>query len=143
MGGETEESQEKKTGEYEDINEIDETGETGDPLHGFMVVPAVPDRQYSRTPKDYLNSLQLNLNIPNSLDVPPASRSQKVKSDVTSSSLSEEREDERKDFRDGREEDVRRRFRQCQSECVHQLCVPVNDLTVYNVCVNNCRNLCV
>merc|ERR1712098_150923 len=120
--------------------ETKDTEDTSDPFNGFMVVAAVPDRQYSRTPKDYLNSLQLNLNIPNSLDLSSSARSEIVKTHVTSSSLSEERKEDRKD---GTEEDVRRRFRQCQSKCVHQQCLPVRDLTVYDVCVIKCRNLCV
>merc|ERR1712115_85389 len=123
-----------------------ESDESEDPYLRFMAVPAVPDTvsavQQSRKPKDSLNSLPLRLNVQNSigqdspaqqLPVPstPAQQPPVIKEPVTSGLSAEEEKKEK-----------RKKFKRCQGRCVQKFCLPVGNLTVYEECVNKCKDFC-
>merc|ERR1711962_33192 len=130
--------------------------ESEDPYLRFMAVPAVPDTvsaaQQSRKPKDSLNSLPLRLNVQNSIgqDSPaqqapvqkapvqrapapstPAQQAPVIKEPVTSGLSAEEEKKEK-----------RKKFKRCQGRCVQKFCLPVGNLTVYEECVNKCKDFC-
>merc|ERR1711962_1170328 len=140
--------------------------ESEDPYLRFMAVPAVPDTvsavQQSRKPKDSLNSLPLRLNVQNSIgqdspaqQVPvqrapvpsapaqqapvqgkpapstPAQQAPVIKEPVTSGLSAEEEKKEK-----------RKKFKRCQGRCVQKFCLPVGNLTVYEECVNKCKDFC-
>merc|ERR1711962_552504 len=145
--------------------------ESEDPYLRFMAVPAVPDTvsavQQSRKPKDSLNSLPLRLNVQNSIgqDSPaqqapvqqapvqrkpapstpaqqapvqqapvqstPAQQAPVIKEPVTSGLSAEEKKKEK-----------RKKFKRCQGRCVQKFCLPVGNLTVYEECVNKCKDFC-
>jgi len=145
--------------------------ESEDPYLRFMAVPAVPDTvsavQQSRKPKDSLNSLPLRLNVQNSIgqDPPaqqapvqkapvqrtpvpsapaqqapvqrkpapstPAQQAPVIKEPVTSGLSAEEEKKEK-----------RKKFKRCQGRCVQKFCLPVGNLTVYEECVNKCKDFC-
>merc|ERR1711962_1814448 len=130
--------------------------ESEDPYLRFMAVPAVPDTvsaaQQSRKPKDSLNSLPLRLNVQNSIgqDSPaqqapvkqapvqskrvlstPVQQTPVIKEPVTSGLSAEEEKKEK-----------RKKFKRCQGRCVQKFCLPVGNLTVYEECVNKCKDFC-
>merc|ERR1712115_561778 len=148
-----------------------ESDESEDLYLRFMAVPAVPDTvsavQQLRKPKDSLNSLPLRLNVQNSIgqDSPaqqppvqkapvqrtpvpsapaqqppvqqapvpstPAQQAPVIKEPVTSGLSAEEEKKEK-----------RKKFKRCQGRCVQKFCLPVGNLTVYEECVNKCKDFC-
>ena len=97
-----------------------------DPYLDFMPVPAVPDpsrvSQEARRPKEGINSLDINLSLQNTIQ--PSGPATKAP----------EAEDDRKE--------ERRKFKRCQGRCVQQFCLPVDNLTVYEKCVDKCKSFC-
>merc|ERR1712115_770469 len=133
-----------------------ESDESEDLYLRFMAVPAVPDTvsavQQLRKPKDSPNSLPLRLNVQNSIgqDSPaqqppvqqapvqrkpapstPAQQAPVIKEPVTSGLSAEEEKKEK-----------RKKFKRCQGRCVQKFCLPVGNLTVYEECVNKCKDFC-
>ena len=131
---------------------------TSDPYLQFMPVPAVPspstDTQAPRQPKDSLNSFDINLNLPNTVEEattkvpttrtpisripiaasraplpnPPAAKRNKAPA-VTSTS-----EEDKKA--------ARKKFKRCHGRCVQKQCLPVGNFAVYEKCQAKCRGLC-
>ena len=97
-----------------------------DPYLEFMPVPAVPHAtkvtQESRRPKAGLNSLPINLSLPNSIKPrgpaakPPAAQ-------------------------DDSQEEGRKKTK-CQRRCVQQFCLPVDKYSVYDKCGDKCKTFC-
>lgn len=142
-----------------------ESEESEDPYVRFMAVPAVPNTvpevpstvpavadtvsavQQSRKPKDSLNSLPLRLNVQNSIrqDSPvqqaPVQTTPVKKTRVQQTPVIKEpatrglsAEEEKKE--------KRKKFKRCQGRCVQKFCLPVGNLTVYEECVNKCKDFC-
>ena len=138
-----------------------------DPYLQFMPVPAVPSpdsgSQEARRPKDSLNSLGINLDLQNTIEVTPApshaigrapdNRAPATRAPVTRapayrapatrapaarapsppSPVSLSQEDKKA---------ARRKFKRCHGKCVQKFCLPVGNLSVYDKCVDKCRGLC-
>jgi len=126
-----------------------------DPYLQFMPVPAVPQRDTSRPrqPKDSLNSLQLNLNLPNSVEGtetprPPVQRAP-VPRDPTPAPTPAPSQAPSPDFApvppniiSDPSTETRKKFKRCHGRCVQKFCLPVTELTVYQNCVDKCKSLC-
>jgi len=115
-----------------------------DPYLQFMPVPAVPDPatdlQASRQPKDSLNTVDLNLNLPNRVDLEPSiTRRPQV------NSLGPSNNPQKPEFSFSSEDDkkeARRKFKRCHGRCVQKQCLPVGNLNDYHKCVDNCKQNC-
>ena len=110
-----------------------------------MPVPAVPnpatDSQASRQPKDSLNTVDLNLNLPNSVDQEPSiTRRPQVISLGPSASTPPKPESFFSSEDDKKE--IRRKFKRCHGRCVQKQCLPVGNLNDYHNCVDNCKQSC-
>jgi len=115
--------------------------EEEDPYLQFMPVPAVPDpatdSQASRQPKDSLNTVDLNLNLPNRVDLEPSiTRRPQVNSlgPSTNPQKPQSSEDDKKE--------IRKKFKRCHGRCVQKQCLPVGRLNDYHNCVDNCKQRC-
>ena len=109
-----------------------------DPYLEFMPVPAVPDpsimTQEARRPKDSLSSLDINLSLQNTIQ--PGGPATKAPA------AEEDRQEERQEDRQEDRQEERRKFKRCQGRCVQQFCLPVDNLTVYEKCVDKCKQFC-
>ena len=123
-----------------------------DPYLQFMPVPAVPDpstdSQASRQPKDSLNTVDLNLNLPNRLDLePPTTRPPQVfslGSPTNPTTTPQPLTIPPKPFFSPADEkkEIRRKFKRCHGRCVQKKCLPVGNLNDYHKCVDNCKKHC-
>ena len=111
-----------------------------------MPVPAVPDAnkdtQAPRRPKESLNSFDLDLNLPNTVEVestprpstarptrPPTPRPTPTRGAPARVETDDKRE-------------ARKKFKRCQGRCVQEFCLPVESIPVYEKCVNKCKTFC-
>ena len=111
-----------------------------DPYLQFMPVPAVPDAdtdsQAPRRPKESLNSFDLDLNLPNTVEVRSTLRPSTTKpTRRPTTRVAATREDEDK-------RETRKKFKRCQGRCVQEFCLPVESIPVYEKCVNKCKTFC-
>ena len=138
-----------------------------DPYLQFMPVPAVPSpvsgSQEARRPKDSLNSLGINLDLQNTIEVTPATsrpigtapatKDRATRAPATRAPASRapaggapaskapsltspdslSQEDKKA---------ARRKFKRCHGKCVQKFCLPVGNLSVYDKCMDKCRGLC-
>merc|ERR1712127_566454 len=110
-----------------------------DPYLRFVPVAAVPDidsnSQISRQPKEAVNTLDINFNIPNTLKGTtriPATRPPAPKARYSESSQNDK----------SSKRAERKKFKRCQGRCVQQFCLPVDNLDVYAKCVDKCKVFC-
>ena len=137
-----------------------------------MPVPAVPSpdsaSQEARRPKDSLNSLGINLDLQNTIEVTPApshaigrapdnrappTRDPATRAPVTRAPAYRAPATRAPAARAPSppspvslsQEDkkaARRKFKRCHGKCVQKFCLPVGNLSVYDKCVDKCRGLC-
>jgi len=130
-----------------DVREEEVVGRVMDPYLQFMPVPAVPDAnnkdtQAPRRPKESLNSFDLDLNLPNTVEVestprpstarptrPPTTRPTPTRGAPARVETDDKRE-------------ARKKFKRCQGRCVQEFCLPVESIPVYEKCVNKCKTFC-
>ena len=142
------------------------------PYLQFMAVPAVPSpssaSQEARRPKDSLNSLGINLDLQNNIEVTPdtrrpigtapANRAPSTTDTTTrapatralaSRALASRAPATKGPFPPSpgslSKEDkkaARRKFKRCHGKCVQKFCLPVGNLSVYDKCVDKCRGFC-
>ena len=143
-----------------------------DPYLQFMPVPAVPSpdsgSQEARRPKDSLNSLGINLDLRNTIEVTPATRrpigrATDNRAPATRDNATRAHAPRAPASRPPAtrapaarapsppspvslsQEDkkaARRKFKRCHGKCVQKFCLPVGNLSVYDKCVDKCRGLC-
>ena len=143
-----------------------------DPYLQFMPVPAVPSpdsvSQEARRPKDSLNSLGINLDLQNTIEVTPATsrpigtapetrapatRNLSTKAPATRAPASRApaggapaskvpSPTSPDSLSQEEKKAARRKFKRCHGKCVQKFCLPVGNLSVYDKCVDKCRGLC-
>merc|ERR1719341_1068486 len=111
-----------------------------DPYLQFMPVPAVPDAdtdsQAPRRPKESLSSFDLDLNLPNTVEVKSTLRPSTTKpTRRPTTRVAATRGDDDK-------RETRKKFKRCQGRCVQEFCPPVESIPVYEKCVNKCKTFC-
>ena len=111
-----------------------------DPYLQFMPVPAVPDAatdsQAPRRPKESLSSFDLDLNLPNTVEVRSTLRPSTTKpTRRPTTRVAPTRGDDEK-------RETRKKFKRCQGRCVQEFCLPVESIPVYEKCVNKCKTFC-
>merc|ERR1719341_13793 len=111
-----------------------------DPYLQFMPVPAVPDAatdsQAPRRPKESLSSFDLDLNLPNTVEVRSTLRPSTTKpTRRPTTRVAPSRGDDEK-------RETRKKFKRCQGRCVQEFCLPVESIPVYEKCVNKCKTFC-
>ena len=111
-----------------------------DPYLQFMPVPAVPDAdtdsQAPRRPKESLSSFDLDLNLPNTVEVRSTVRPSTTKpTRRPTTRVAPSRGDDEK-------RETRKKFKRCQGRCVQEFCLPVESIPVYEKCVNKCKTFC-
>merc|ERR1712181_99430 len=116
-----------------------------DPYLQFMPVPAVPDAdnadsQAPRRPKESLSSFDLDLNLPNTVEVRsttlrPSTTKPTRRPTTTTRVAAATRGDSDK-------RETRKKFKRCQGRCVQEFCLPVESIPVYEKCVNKCKTFC-
>ena len=118
--------------------------EEEDPYLQFMPVPAVPDPatdlQASRQPKDSLNTFDLNLNLPNRVDLEP-SITRRPQANSLGPSINPQKPESSFSSEDDKKE-IRKKFKRCHGRCVQKQCLPVGKLNDYHNCVDNCKQQC-
>ena len=118
---------------------------TEDPYLQFMPIPAVPDpvrdSQASRQPKDSLNTVDLNLNIPNRVDLEPSPTTRPFQVVPLGSTTNLPKVDPSLSFEDDAKA-IRRKFKRCHGSCVQKQCLPVGNLNDYQICVEKCKQQC-
>ena len=141
-----------------DVREEEVEERVMDPYLQFMPVPAVPDavtdKQAPRRPKESLNTFDLDLNLPNTVEVrstsrpsttiptrpprvaptrPPTTRVAATRPPPTRVAAPRGDSDKR---------EARKKFKRCQGRCVQEFCLPVESIPVYEKCVNKCKTFC-
>merc|ERR1712192_120049 len=116
-----------------------------DPYLQFMPVPAVPtdadtDSQAPRRPKESLSSFDLDLNLPNTVEVRSTSLRPSTTKPTRRPTTTTRVEATRGDDNDKRA--TRKKFKRCQGRCVQEFCLPVESIPVYEKCVNKCKTFC-
>merc|ERR1712181_186017 len=112
-----------------------------DPYLQFMPVPAVPDTDSHapRRPKESLSSFDLDLNLPNTVEVRSTtlrpSTTRPTRRPATTTRVAATRGDDDKRA-------TRKKFKRCQGRCVQEFCLPVESIPVYEKCVNKCKTFC-
>ena len=132
-----------------------------------MPVPAVPSpdsiSQEARRPKDSLNSLGINLDLQNTIEVTPATRgpigtapatrdpATRAPATRAPASIAPARRAPASkapsaaspgSLSQEEKKAARRKFKRCHGKCVQKFCLPVGNLSVYDKCVDKCRGLC-
>ena len=81
----------------------------------FMPLPAVPQQSLNSVNLDVSNSLEINFPAISPPSVPASQEDSKA---------------------------VRRKFKRCQSRCVHQFCLPIESQAEYIDCQDRCKQFC-
>merc|ERR1712025_1026522 len=98
----------------------------------FMPVPAVPNKSEPLVKQKEITETENIERSRNNEEI----RSNVIESEIIDGSVNREKVVIKKGSKS------RKEFKRCQSKCVQQFCLPVEDLQVYEGCVEKCKDLC-
>jgi len=89
----------------------------------FSPIPAVPLQSTEQSPTQISEQFERLVDLSDGL-----SDGNSVEQDISTD--------------DDDQKESRKKFRKCQGKCVQQFCLPVEDLNVYEKCVEKCKTFC-